>query len=494
MENQKDFVSIEESINKNRVSSEVDQIISVLSKAREDSPDVKTLDNVINEKPYSELELEHNQMIEQMIIEDAKKNLVSGSEEGMTIEEANRIKALKTEIDASKHDEEEQFIMDSIMKNINTPLPGDIIDGNTPIQEVPTQDVTFQKPVEEVADVSNTITVTQNQENVGAEALINPEELENIPASTLEIEDEDFKKKTSEIYDISDIEAAHLLDVMTRYRSGEKFNVFEALPTIMKAEIMKQAAEAGVSDKATINFFAKSLINDLIDDTYMTKEIKNFESQMAEINNQLGNVTGMAVDEYSDETKEKFEDNLLRIAEKIKDENPEKSESLKRIANRFHATYNLDLVFEQIDLVVNENGETTSSMPKINCAYKNTRKWNQVVETFDKKFEDNVPKVKSINMTLIPLMKIYHNTDKIKTFLTIVSESVLGNDDGSIESHIYAYYIMNSLFSINMGANTSFVNSILKEKIDIVMKEIDKFFEEHDSDPKYKKNKKKNRK
>ena len=58
---------------------------------------------------------------------------------------------------------------------------------------------------------------------------------------------------------------------MKRYQSGEKFNVYQALPTVFRNEINKAAMEAGVTDKVTINFFAKNLINDIISDTYIGK-------------------------------------------------------------------------------------------------------------------------------------------------------------------------------------------------------------------------------
>ena len=40
---------------------------------------------------------------------------------------------------------------------------------------------------------------------------------------------------------------------MKRYQSGEKFNVYQALPTVFRNEINKAAMEAGVTDKVTIN-------------------------------------------------------------------------------------------------------------------------------------------------------------------------------------------------------------------------------------------------
>ena len=86
--------------------------------------------------------------------------------------------------------------------------------------------------------------------------------------------------------------------------------------------------EAGVTDKDTINFFAKNLINDIISDTYIGKEFNDFQAELEEATAPMNNMQGLIFDTYTDDLKVKFEDNMLELAEKIKEEEPDKSENL----------------------------------------------------------------------------------------------------------------------------------------------------------------------
>ena len=144
------------------------------------------------------------------------------------------------------------------------------------------------------------------------------EDINDVPATNISLPDTVITSALLDKYhDVDEADAMQLVMVMKRYKDGEKFNVFEALPESLKTIIRKEAASVN-ADKSTINFFAKSFINDLINDTFLDREIQDFNTQIQEVMAPMGNIAGTLMDEYTDDVYDKFTTQLLERAEQIK--------------------------------------------------------------------------------------------------------------------------------------------------------------------------------
>lgn len=473
-------------------NSQVDDLIDTLCKVRNENPDTVIMDEIKkgNNPPINPIELEKiNEQREYDSVEmEIIENMIDSGD--MSIEEMNMMKANGFYDRYTKYKESKGDIdmMDSIEEEIkNTMMEEDNMNETieTPITEEEIKEESFPETTVEDVENPDTSTTEENTETIeDDDRPMTDEELNDVPASTLEVEDQDIISKVKKSYsNIDDQDVIDLLNVMKRYQSGEKFNVYEALPKVIRVEIDKAAFESGVADKSIINFFAKNFINDLISDTYMGKEIEDFQKEMEELTAPMGNIPGLIIDTYTDDLKVKFEDKMLELADNIQEENAEKAETLREIAANFKSSYTLDKI-----------KKTLEEKPSLaNRAYKDGRdKYETYKRDFDNKFINTKPRIKpfgSINNAL--KFKLGYSDDYAKAFSILVYNSIMAEDDGSVKSHIYAYYLMLGFININLTANNSEIMKTFCENIYGIMHMIETYMESIKSNKKKKGNKRK---
>lgn len=286
------------------------------------------------------------------------------------------------------------------------------------------------------------LTVTESEPTTSDE---NPDL--DLPASELEVADDEIVKSvTSKYTDVSTQDALQLISVMNRFRNKEKFNVFDALPASIKNEIMKTASAAG-ADRSTINFFAKSFINSLIDETYIDKEIQDFNQQLNEAMAPVKNVTGTLMDEYSDDIYNKFTTGLREKADALEAESPDKAAELRGIADRFESACNLTNV---VDTIVNNPGF-------INRAFKTGRdRWNDMQYDYATAVRGSNPEPKPLADCLKGMLSINIPEGYAKTILYFVKKEIVNAiEEKTLPSHIYAYYMSNALATLAYSARNS---------------------------------------
>lgn len=317
---------------------------------------------------------------------------------------------------------------------------------------------------------------------------ITDEDLEDVPVSTLEVTDDQVLTNMHNIVGdtISDNDAMALVDILRRYKAGEKFSVFNALPESVKIQIRKSASETGESPRhAILEFFAKNLINDIISDAFMSTEINNFQEELDTYAKAAGNVTGVIVDSYTDEVKEKFETGLLKTADKIQESNPEKADELRDIAKYFCYTHTLELIKKHI-----ENGGDTY----LNRCYKKTRKIKQYTTAFNAYYEGTTPKIRDIESLAIPFRQLMIDEDVAETLVIMLGDSCYEQPKGSLVGNIYAFYLLTGVMNIAMSANTSDTIREIRDNIAFLVTEVRHFLNRRMKDSKYGGNKKKGKK
>lgn len=317
---------------------------------------------------------------------------------------------------------------------------------------------------------------------------ITDEDLEDVPVSTLEVTDDQVLTNMHNIIGegISDNDAMALIDIMRRYKAGEKFSVFNALPEAIKIQIRKSASETGEAPRhAILEFFAKNLINDIISDAFMSTEINNFQEELNTYAKAAGNVTGVIVDSYTDEVKEKFETGLLETADKIQESNPEKAEELREIAKYFCYTHTLELIKKHI-----ENGGDTY----LNRCYKKSRKIKQYTASFNAYYEGTVPKIRDIKSLAIPFRQLMVDEEVADTLVVMLGDSCYEQPKGSLVGNIYAFYLLTGVMNIAMSADTSDTIREIRNNIAILVSEVSQFLHRRMKDSKYGGKKKKGKK
>lgn len=362
--------------------------------------------------------------------------------------------------------------------------------GGTPYGEESLEDVAKElvdtvDKVTSVEGLQEAIAAESKDENSDDDREMTIEEFNDVPATELSVPDDVLTSALMEKYDNVDTQdALKLIEVMNRYKSGEKFNVFEALPDSLKQAIAAEAMSVG-ADKATINFFAKSFINDLVNNTYLDEEIKDFNKELKEVLAPMNNIAGTIMDEYSDEVYHKFTNNLEDKANEIQDTDPDKANELREVSKAFNDAISLKRVCDII--------EKTPSL--INKAYKNARdNWTSFRNEYDKKVSLVSPSPRTIQYYETGLYNTKFSKDYspeyMRTIIVLVANTVLrAVEENTLTEHVYAYYASNAMYTIAFTANNSEVNNIVMNALNSIFEKIDEYMA-----PLLARNSKKNRK
>lgn len=516
-------------------SAEVDLIIGALDEQRKQNADNQVLDPIIGRAPemkgnYNGFAANVNPLEAERIIEmDEMGALTSGivkgllkNPDGMSIEDldyftkiqeanakynkedmamAEMEQNIQKQINAEGFDTMEGFMEASIMADlgkVNSRIqdaedPNAVLDVDEEVKEdesevfpeesVDTEATEFTPEVGTVESLGEAIQVNDDMEPVKVaeeqKAPITDEDLEDVPVSSLEVTDEQVLTNMHNIVGegISDSDAMVLIDILRRYKAGEKFSVFNALPESIKIQIRKSASETGEAPRhAILEFFAKNLINDIISDAFMSTEINNFQEELNTYAKAAGNVTGVIVDSYTDEVKEKFETGLLETADKIQESNPEKADELREIAKYFRYTHTLELVKKHI-----ENGGDTY----LNRCYKKSRKIKQYTASFNAYYEGTVPKIRDIETLAIPFRQLMVDEETAETLIVMLGDTCYEQPKGSLVGNIYAFYLLTGVMNIAMSADTSDTIREIRNNIAVLVSEVRQFLNRRLKDSKY---------
>ena len=527
-------------------SAEVDMIIGALDEQRRQNADNQVLDPILGKAPemkgrYDGFAASANPLEAERISEmDEMGALTSGivkgllrNPDGMSIEDldyftriqkanaqynkedmamAEMEQNIQNQINAQGYDTMEGYMEASIMADLGKVESRirDAEDPNAAIAEpdveevkedesevfpaeaVNTEATEYTPEIGTVENLGEAVQMNDDMEPVKVaeeqKAPITDEDLEDVPVSTLEVTDDQVLTNMHNIVGegISDNDAMALIDIMRRYKAGEKFSVFNALPETIKIQIRKSASETGEAPRhAILEFFAKNLINDIISDAFMSTEINNFQEELNTYAKAAGNVTGVIVDSYTDEVKEKFETGLLETSDKIQEANPEKAEELREIAKYFCYTHTLELVKKHI-----ENGGDTY----LNRCYKKSRKIKQYTASFNAYYEGTVPKIRDIESLAIPFRQLMIDEEVAETLIVMLGDSCYEQPKGSLVGNIYAFYLLTGVMNIAMSADTSDTIREIKNNIAILVSEVRQFLNRRMKDSKYGGKKKKGKK
>lgn len=523
-------------------SAEVDLIIGALDRQRTMNADNQALDPIVGKAPEmkSNAYAVHADPLEAQRISEMDEmgaltsSIVKGllrNPDGMSIEdldyytkiqEANRKydkedmamaemeQNIQNQIKSEGYDSMEGFLEASIKADLNN-VEGRILqaedqnaivpevieeaEGDTevfPEESVDAQPTEVTCEIDSVESLGEAIQINDDMPPVQQAPVEEPikemtdEELEDVPVSELEVTDKQVLDNMHNIVgnEISDNEAMVLIDIMKRYKAGEKFSVYDALPHLIKIQIHQIAKEQNgqLPRHAVLEFLAKNLINEIISDAFLSTEIQNFQEELNTYANAAGNFTGVVIDSYTDEVKEKFETNLLEAADKIQESNPEKAEELREIAKYFSYTHTFELIKKHI-----ENGGDTY----LNRCYKKTRKIHQYIASFNAYYEGVHPKIRDISSLAIPFRQLMIDEEVAETLLVMIGDSCYEQPKGSLRGNIYAFYILTGIMNIAMSASTSDTIKEIKVNLANIESEVRHFLHRRNNDSKYKKKGKK---
>jgi len=513
----------------NMSDADVTSLIDKMCTARKNNPELQLMDS-IQQAPYTEAQERYEiEQDEQEITNGIIKNICE--DPNLTIEEINELKAagiydryinknakeekddmaaIEAEIMASLAEEDDEEVITEVIseteevtfqKANTTDIPTVEAEVVSAPEETAETEVTAEQIIENFKETPKTpknkaimnavfglpaaVAAANEGESYTETAVAQEEENPDLdlPATDLEVSDDAIiKNLTNKYKDVSDADALQLISVMNRYKAGEKFNVFEALPAPIKREILASASSVG-ADRSVINFFAKEFINSLVNDTYIDNEIADFNAKLKEVMAPMNNIVGTMMDEYSDDIYDKFTTGLLDKADQIQAENSEKAEQLRTIAEKFKAACQLTAVVDEI----------TNNPGFINRAYKTARdRWNDMQYEYADTIKACKPQPKPLADCLRGLLAIGVPEEYAKTIIYFVKKHITSAiEEKTLDNHIYAYYMSNSIACLAYSAQNSKTFKFTKSAIDSCMIAIDNQMEAVRNRKSSKKNKRK---
>lgn len=165
---------------------------------------------------------------------------------------------------------------------------------------------------------------------------------ENIDSSLDEIINNNIKENLSENYNMSDEEVIKFANLIMKIRAKEKINIYSELPQSVKAHIDAMVEEQNVplKDRANVlEYTSKLIIEELINDAELDSLAIDMEQAMKEL-------VPAPLEIYSEFNKDYIENEFLKVAENIKEENPKTAENLLAMRRGYIDAYTYEPMYE----------------------------------------------------------------------------------------------------------------------------------------------------
>lgn len=277
----------------------------------------------------------------------------------------------------------------------------------------------------------------------------------DVTAADTEKASESFKN----IFGASDEDMIAFINVVNRYKSGEKFSVYNALPDCFKKVVMAVCASQG-ADRRYYNTVAKEfLIEQFVQSEEMNNAFDSFNRELEDIYAEIPSMSDM----YADTLYQSMTDDLQKKADMIKDSNPEGAERLLKISDVFKDTYEFTSIKEFIASkkylfkVMKDirKGKFDDEMKNFNflLSKSNLFKWPDVTAIKD-----------ILNRKLSGM-----NDYQIKVFMLSLYYSRLGIDLNDVYEAEYTYYTLRNIIALDFAEGSSEFNTKLVENLQDLM-------------------------
>lgn len=284
---------------------------------------------------------------------------------------------------------------------------------------------------------------------------------ENYTATELPVLDDQLNKQFKDDMNLSDEDAAQLLNVIHRHSKGERFSKFNALPDSVKAMIRKAGGEMGITSQDQLNFFTNTMLDQFIQDANFNTAIVDFEQALQKELN-IPSLVSM----HAEYIKEQMEDKLIERADKLIEEGKvEQGEALKRVSAAFTDSYTFKPLYD----IMENNRKVRSRLAKDVENYK--RNCNDFIF----KFQDTKFNIHDISLCLPILQRAFPNRTRAELvmFVNTMWHSVENLDTKVLEHNIYAYYLIKNIMALDytdMNAKTEFDQLVMDNIEDVIDK------------------------
>ena len=312
--------------------------------------------------------------------------------------------------------------------------------------------------------------------------------IETMPNSNLdifEVGDKDAETKNVQEHviaeakdnmNLSDEDAANLIDIMSKYKNDPNYPIYKNLPEAMKNTI-KQIAFQNNIPANKFNQIARMFIDEMVNDAAVKEAFVDLETSL----NKALNVPSIS-DVYSDHIRDVMEKQIPETAERIRAEAPEKAALLEKIRDNFKKSYDFSFAMEMYESntrlrkALRRSGtEIKRSLDSFNFMNQKTKfRMNDVRELpgvlsriliLDKPTEFYVygEDGESVPDENHPLLHMDITGLDIEKFCILITQSCSGLNPEDVADASYMYYMMRNIISLKLAneAKTPFAAELI---------------------------------
>lgn len=203
---------------------------------------------------------------------------------------------------------------------------------------------------------------------IGVENDIDFDHFENIDTDLDLLVEDNIKNTLTNKFELSDEDALKFVNVISRVKNNENFNVYNELPDTLKKYIDDSISNEGIlpKDKSLYtNSMAKMFIKELISDA-------EFDSISIDLEKAMKELIPAPIEMYSETNRDYIENKFLEVAENIKDKEPKKAENLLNMRKGFIDSYTLEPMYELFKdfKIMNKVRKSDNLWKRVNIEYE----------------------------------------------------------------------------------------------------------------------------
>lgn len=262
-------------------------------------------------------------------------------------------------------------------------------------------------------------------------------------------------------FDLSEEETSNMLNIIIRYKSNEKFNIYKEMP-IKIQNMIKLLAVQTKAPTNSYNIIAKSILDQFIAEANIDEEFIDFQKSMEKELN-----IPSIMDMYSEHIRDTMEIKTLEIADKLQESYPEKAETLRKISSAFVDSYTFTKMKNH--LITNRKAR--------NRIKQDLFRYNRFCNNFNLSIKHSKFKINDVFIVAKTLNRILPediSLESIQKFVILFCKTCESLNKDDVVDCAYIYYTIKNIIMLDYSEETktefskTLINNII-ETIDLII-------------------------
>ena len=258
----------------------------------------------------------------------------------------------------------------------------------------------------------------------------------------VELTEDSVKESIQSLFpDFKLTEFKTFMDVLNRYRKGEKFSYYNALPESIKKQVdnIIGYAEIGFATvKEARNYLVCSIFDQVIQDNYTNTMFMDLNKSIEESYKQLYDDTKDQFSSYNNNQRDMIEHKFLEEADKIEKDEPEKAENLRNMSKMFTESYTYDEMYKLYE-----------NTGKLKVKKIEIDKFKRTCSEWCAKYKDHKFIINNV-YDIYPVIKSEfegydYDDDTIKKFVVVFIKYTRNMNPDNLSEHTFMFYFIKNI-------------------------------------------------